>query len=365
MQVPFNDLKRGIHEQNADLMRTTQTVLDSGWVVLGPRVQQFEQDFAALCGPGLISVSVANGSDALALALAAAGVSAGDRVLCCANAAMYSTLAVLSLGAEPVFVDVGDDHTMSVSHLREVVATSHAKVAIVTHLYGQLAQVETIKALLTEHGIVLIEDCAQAHLAERAGKRAGSFGRFACFSFYPTKNLGALGDGGAVLCQKDDDATLLRRLRQYGWHQKYSVETAGGRNSRLDELQAAYLSVRMQNLPEKTLRRRQIAQRYSAEIKHPAIRVPHIGDDHVAHLYVLECNQRAELKTYLEKHGIDSDIHYPIPDHRQAVLSGQYANTQLPQTERAARSVLSLPCFPELTDDELTYVINCVNAWSP
>jgi dTDP-4-amino-4,6-dideoxygalactose transaminase len=365
VSVPFNNLKRGIAAQREQLLDLAAQVLDSGWVVLGPHVQAFEAEFANYCGTDLTAISVANGSDALALALSAAGVKVGDSVVCCANAAMYGSLAILSLGAKPVFVDVRTDHTMCVDDLKRVLANTKPSAIIVTHLYGQLAQIEQIVEIASARGIPVIEDCAQAHGAERSGLKAGSFGRFACFSFYPTKNLGALGDGGAVVCKTAADAKRLGALRQYGWQQKYFVEVEGGRNSRLDELQAAWLRHGLKQLDANNARRREIAQRYCNEINHPKIALPKVGEDHVAHLYVLRASNRDTLKAHLTAHQIGSDIHYPLPDHRQAILVKQYAEISLPRTELDATQVISLPCFPELSDAEVTQVIEVVNAWQP
>jgi dTDP-4-amino-4,6-dideoxygalactose transaminase len=363
VRVPFNDLKRAIQANREPLMALAGEVLDSGRLILGPQVSAFETEFAAYCGPGLTAVSVASGSDALALALAAAGVVSGDLVICCANAAMHGTLAILSLGARPVYVDITADHTMCVDALGAALERVSARALIVTHLYGQLAQIESIMALARAHNVSVIEDCAQAHGARRDGAMAGSFGRFACFSFYPTKNLGALGDGGAVVCQARADAERLLALRQYGWLQKYYVQVHGGRNSRLDELQAAWLRHGLTRLDANNQRRLALARRYSAEIKHPRVQLPVCGDDYVAHLYVLRAQGRDALRQHLSAQQIGTDIHYPLPDHRQAVFGQEFAGLQLVNTECYAGQVLSLPCFPELSHAEVSQVISAVNSW--
>ena len=365
--IPFNDLSRAVVAQQSALQEAANRVIESGWFVLGREVSAFESEFAAYCGvPHCISV--ANGSDALALALAAVGVAPGDKVVTCANAAMYSTLAILSLQAEPVFVDTANDHTMNPEEFKRVAelhgAAAAIKAVVVTHLYGQLADIEAIVAIAKVYGIRVVEDCAQAHGATRSGKRAGSFGDVATFSFYPTKNLGALGDGGAVVCTSDAIKNKLLKLRQYGWGTKYFVEVSGGRNSRLDEMQAAFLRVRLPMLEEANTRRRAIARRYATGIKHASITLPTTLDEsYVAHLFVVQTNNMESLMKHLRNQQIKSDIHYPLCDHWQPVMKAQYGHISLPKSERAAKEVLSLPCFPELTNDEVDTVIAAVNSW--
>jgi dTDP-4-amino-4,6-dideoxygalactose transaminase len=208
----------------------------------------------------------------------------------------------------------------------------------------------------------VLEDCAQAHGAQRAERRAGAFGQAAVFSFYPTKNLGAIGDGGAIVTSDDAVAKRARRLRQYGWDLKYHVTSKGGRNSRLDEIQAAVLRAKLPHLSNWNRRRRDIARRYSTEIDGARVKVPPVrGEEYVAHLYVVQCTDRDDLRKHLSEGGIASDIHYPVPDHRQPVLAGRDW-PQLPVTDRASREILSLPCFPELTDAEVGHIIARVNA---
>ena len=219
-------------------------------------------------------------------------------------------------------------------------------------------------ALAKKHGLALVEDCAQSHGATANGKRAGSFGDIAAFSFFPTKNLGALGDGGAVVTSSEKLAARVRSLRQYGWTTKYTVADGGARNSRLDEMQAALLSVKLPLLDGWNEKRRQIARRYAEKIQHTAVRVPAIGGiDYVAHLYVIRCAQRDALKKHLHDHGIASDIHYPILDTQQPVTDGQYAAVALPVSEKTRSEILTLPCYPELALDEVDVVANCINNW--
>ena len=346
---------------NADLdfSLAIRRVIDRHWYVLGEEVACFEREFAKYVGVET-SVTLANGTDALELALRGLGVQQGDQVVAVANAGFYGSTAIHAIGAVPLYVDV--DHktlTMSVSALAKALER-RPKAVIVTHLYGQLADIESLLRIAGEAGVPLIEDCAQSHGAVRNGKQAGSFGRIACFSFYPTKNLGALGDGGAIVTNDVDLAGRVRTLRQYGWSQKYQVTAAGGRNSRLDEMQAAVLREKLPHLARWNNERRRIAQRYNeAFASLPIARPCSTGEDYVAHLYVLRVNDRQSFRGFLKDRGIATDIHYPIPDHQQPAYPFTEA-TQLDVTETACSSVVSLPCFPGLTEVEVKRVIDAV-----
>lgn len=362
-QIPVNSLGRHIAPLAERLNRAAQRVIDSGYFVLGPHLRQFEEAFADYCGAGHC-IGVANGTDALELSLKALNVGPGDRVAVVANAAMYGTTAVVACNATPVFVDIDPaSHTLSPQSLADAIALGPLKAVIVTHLYGRLADMGTLLPLCRQHGIAIVEDCAQAHGAEDAqGKRAGAFGDIASFSFYPTKNLGALGDGGAVVTSDETLATRARQLRQYGWTAKYHNELAGGRNSRLDELQAALLLEMLPELDGWNARRRDIANRYSRGISTPALHVPgEAGRDHVAHLFVVRSDDRDSTRNRLGEMGVQTEIHYPTPDYRQPCLAGLVNATPLPATESDARTVLTLPCFPEMTDAEVDAVIDACN----
>ncbi|UHQ22664.1 DegT/DnrJ/EryC1/StrS family aminotransferase [Lysobacter sp. 5GHs7-4] len=362
--IPINSLLRHIEPLQAALAQAANDVIGSGHFVLGRRVAAFEAEFAAYCGSGHC-IGVANGTDALELALKGMGVAPGDRVIVAANAAMYATSAVLACGAEPVFADIlPDEATLDPAAVEAVLRTQPAAKALVaTHLYGRLARMRELLALCRAHGVAVVEDCAQAHGARDAdGVRAGALGDIASFSFYPTKNLGALGDGGAVVCGDDALAARVRQLRQYGWTGKYTNALAGGRNSRLDEIQAAMLSAMLPLLDGWNRRRRAIANRYSEQIRNASIATsPVAGDDYVAHLYVIRSDRRDELREHLAAAGVQTDIHYPTPDHRQPCHGGRYADIDLPHTQRDAARVLTLPCFPEMTDDEVAGVIQACN----
>jgi len=342
-----------------DFSLPIKRVIDSNWYILGKEVTNFENEFAKYVGVSNC-VSLANGTDALELALRALGVEKGDSVVTVANAGFYSSTAIHAIGATPLYVDVDHDTlTMSTEALAKA-TTLKPKVVIVTHLYGQLADVEELVHIANEAGMPLIEDCAQAHGASRNGKQAGSFGNFACFSFYPTKNLGALGDGGAVVTNDGDLASRVRTLRQYGWSQKYQVSTTGGCNSRLDEIQAAILREKLPHLVISNQERRSIALRYNEAFVLLPVECPCSTDmDYVAHLYVLRVNNRDSFREFLKINGISTDIHYPVPDHKQPAypLSDEY---QLNVTEVICDTVVTLPCFPGLTDIEIERVITVV-----
>ncbi|NLA67759.1 MAG: DegT/DnrJ/EryC1/StrS family aminotransferase [Gammaproteobacteria bacterium] len=361
--IPVNSLGRRVAPMRERLLAALESVLDGGHYVLGPAVEAFEAAFAAYCGVAHC-VGVASGSDALELALKAVGVAPGDRVAMAANAAMYGAHAALACGAEPVFVDVAADSTLDPAALeRALDDRGPVRAVLATHLYGRLAQVDALAAACRGRGIALVEDCAQAHGARAPdGRRAGAFGDAAAFSFYPTKNLGALGDAGAVVSGDAAVAERVRALRQYGWERKYVSALPGGRNSRLDELQARILHEQLPLLDGWNERRRAIAGRYSRGIRHPDIAVPApAGEGHVVHLYVVHCGRRDALRAHLAEAGIATDVHYPLPDHRQPCLGGRHAALSLPVTERQARTALSLPCFPELSDAEVERVIDACN----
>lgn len=357
--IPFNDLGRAARAQHGVLSSAMDRVLRSGWYVLGPEHDAFERELAAYVGVPH-AVAVGNGTDALEIALLAAGVSAGDEVVTAANAGGYTTTAALKVAAIPRYADVHERHLQLTAETIEPLLGARTKAVVVTHLYGQMAPAREIAALCADRGIVMIEDCAQATGARR-GAAAGSFGDLATFSFYPTKNLAALGDGGAVVAREEGRAQRVRQLRQYGWTQRYHAAVPGGRNSRLDEMQAAVLRVRLPLLDAANRRRRQISERYR-EAAPSQVQVLSGGDeDYVAHLCVATTADRPALAAALAAKGVSTAVHYPVPDHHQEVVL-RLGQTQpsLPVTERLASQVLSLPCFPELVDEEVDRVCDAL-----
>jgi aminotransferase EvaB len=365
----INDLC--LHNQSIakELHAAAGRVIDSGWYAMGPEVLAFEKAFADYCGVAQ-AIGVGNGTDALEIALRAVGVVAGDEVITAANAGYYSSTAIHAISAVPVYADISDTGFLLCAQDAEKKITKKTRAIIVTHLFGQLADMDLFSALVKKYGIALIEDCAQSHGACRDGKRAGSWGDAAAFSFFPTKNLGALGDGGAVLTSDNDVGHKARSLRQYGWTSKYTVVDSGARNSRLDELQAALLAVKLPYLDQWNNKRRAIAMRYSEKLTHPAIVKPVIEDEtHVAHLYVIRCRERDALKQYLTEERIGCDIHYPLLDCQQPVfvkkvVAEKNSGFSLPVSEKAANEILTLPCYPELTLDEVDQIATCINRWS-
>ena len=346
-----------------DLSACLKQVLDSGRFVLGPQVHDFEAAFARYVGVPH-TIGVANGTDALELALRALQVGPGARVVTVANAGFYATTAIAQVGAQPVYADVEPDSlTLSADALDAALRSGPVAAVVVTHLYGQRADMARLFEVCRDAHVPLIEDCAQAHGATLDGRRAGAWGALGCFSFYPTKNLGALGDGGAVVTADAALAERVRALRQYGWARKYHVAQAGGGNSRLDELQAAVLLAKLSRLDAANAERRAIAARYSEAFADlPLNCPPTLGADAVAHLYVVRNPQRAALQAHLHAAGVASDIHYPVPDHRQPVSVGRDMPT-LPVTEAACAQVLSLPCYPGLSMAQQAQVIAAVRGF--
>ncbi len=364
MNVPFGDLKRQHDMLRTELDQAIGRVLSSGWYILGPATQAFEQEFAAYCGVKEC-VGVANGTEALYLAMAALGIGPGDEVITVANAAVYETLTILQTGATPIFVDV-DPQTYNLDPSKlEAAITTRTKAIMPVHLYGRMAPMDTIMSIAKRHALAVVEDCAQAHGAALRGRRAGSMGICGCFSFYPTKNLGAIGDGGAIVTNDSTFANKLRRLRQYGWERKYHTSDLGGLNSRLDELQAAILSVKLRHLPAWNARRQEIAELYDELLMDADVIIPETPapGEHVYHLYVVRSKQRDALMMDLRAKGIGSDIHYPLPAHQQPVYSYLAPAGGLPHTEQLAGEVLSLPIYPELTNDEVRVVAEGVRGF--
>jgi aminotransferase EvaB len=366
--IPLNDLARHHAPLRAALDAAIARVEDRGHYILGAEVEAFEREFAAWCGADSC-IAVANGTDALELALRAAGISAGDDVATVANAGGYASTAIRAIGAVPVYIEVNEATLLidpaSLAHR----STERTRAVIVTHLYGRLANVDAIAVIAAGHRMALIEDCAQAHGAQRGGKKAGTFGAIGCFSFYPTKNLGALGDAGALTTNDPTLAAKLAELRTYGWRGKYRIIIEGGMNSRMDELQAAVLRVKLSHVDTWNRRRREIADRYLDKIANPQIVLPPISGDEpgadVAHLFVIRATARDELRSHLAAAGVATDVHYPVPDYSQAAWTRGRSTPVLERTERACAEVLTLPCYPELTNEEIAAVAAACNSWRP
>jgi dTDP-3-amino-3,4,6-trideoxy-alpha-D-glucose transaminase len=335
-----------------------ERVLASGWFILGREVAAFEEEFAAYCGVDY-AVGVANGTDAIELALRAVGTGPGDEVITVAHTAPFTGLAILATGATPVFVDVDEDTMLLDATLIEAALSPKTRAILPVHLYGRAADVDAIAAVARAAGVPVVVDAAQAHGASVAGDRAAALGDVAAFSFYPTKNLGAYGDGGALVTDDPEIAERVRQLRSGGMAAEYCSDLPG-RNSRLDELQAAVLRVKLPLLETWNERRREIAARYGAELR--TVRIPEGNAGHARHLYAVRSPRRDDLATHLAERGIGSRAHYPWALHQQAAFVEQARVAGgLTQTERCCREVLSLPLFPELTDDEVAAVMAATN----
>jgi dTDP-3-amino-3,4,6-trideoxy-alpha-D-glucose transaminase len=332
-------------------------VLESGRWVLGEEVSAFEREFADYCGTRH-AVGVASGLDALQLTLRALGIGPGDQVLVPGYTAVATWMAVTLTGAEPVGVDV-DLQTFTLDPaLLEAARTPRTRAVVPVHLCGRPADLTAIAAWSAEHGIALVEDACQAHGARFEGRRVGGFGAAAAFSFYPTKNLGAIGDGGAVTTDDDALADKLRLLRMYGWRERGDSEIKGD-NSRLDELQAAFLRARLQRLERDNARRREIAACYLAGLERvPGLVLPTPAEGHVWHLFVVRHPRRSELRAALAERAIGTLIHYEVPPHRTRAFAASAPS--LPVTERLAPEILSLPLHPQLDDDAVAAVIDAV-----
>jgi aminotransferase EvaB len=349
----------------AEIDAAIKRVLQSGHYILGPEGEAFEEEFSDWLGVAG-TVAVANGTDALELALRALGIGPGDKVVTVANTVTATVAAISATGARPFFVEV-EPATMllDVAALEQLLATLRdpkIKAVVPVHLYGQAVDMPRLMEVAAKHNLAVLEDCAQAHGAAIGGRKAGTWGRLAAFSFYPTKNLGALGDGGAV---SGNDAALLeqvRLLRQYGWRKRY-VSEMPGRNSRLDELQAAILRVRLGRLDAENARRAALAARYLAGLKATPLALPATteGRTHCWHQFVIRTPRRDELKAHLEKKGILCGVLYPVPVHRQPAYHD--AALSFSHTEQACAEVLSLPLHPGLTDDDVDRVIREVTGF--
>lgn len=358
--IEYENLARSNAQWMDELEKAIVRVLRSGRYVLGDEVAQFEMEFAAAHGMKHC-IGVGNGLDALILSIECMNLPPRSDILLASNTYIATIIAVIRAGHNPILVEP-DEASMNIDPLAlDLALTQNTRGICVTHMYGKPCRMDAISDFAKAHDLRLIEDCAQSHGARFKDKWTGTFGDAGCFSFYPTKNLGALGDGGAVVTDNAELANRVRALRQYGWGNKYEVVCDGGRNSRLDELQAAVLSAKLPLLDTVNAQRRAIGARYSAALADLPLRAhPVFGDDHVAHLYVVRSAQRQQLRDHLDARGIASDVHYPIADHRQPVHLGAYAGEHLPVTEAACQQALTLPCFPGMTDAQVEQVIFAV-----
>lgn len=366
MDVPFLDLARQYRKIGGEVGAAVAGTLASGFYVLGSRVEAFEREFASYCG-AQHAVGVGSGTDALHLALRACGVRPGDRVITAPNTAVPTICAIAQAGALPVFVDIEPctlnlDPEKLAAYLAAQPAPFRVRAIVPVHLYGHPAAMREILAIAAAYDVRVIEDAAQAHGAEYDGRRIGGMADASCWSFYPTKNLGAYGDAGMVVTNDPQIAERVRMLRNYGEEAKYENRVEGV-NSRLDEIQAAALRVKLRHLDEWVAARRRLAARYDALLAEaPVLRPVEMKPArHCYHLYVIRSPRRDALRQHLQKRGVATSVHYPTPVHRQAAYRHlEYAEGDLPCAEWACRQVLSLPLYPELTEDELEHVATAV-----
>ncbi|PIE32001.1 erythromycin biosynthesis sensory transduction protein eryC1 [candidate division KSB3 bacterium] len=358
-EILFGNLAREYQQIREAVDPVVARVLERGWFILGPEVEAFEQAFCQYVGSNYC-VSAASGTEALALALMAYDIGSGDEVLTVSHTAVPTATAISMTGAKPVFVDIDTASClMDVTQL-EAVLTSRTRAIIPVHLYGQCVDMAQLLEIAHRHSIPVIEDCAQAHGAKYRSRKAGTMGQIGCFSFYPSKNLGAYGDGGALVTSDPELAQKLRMLRNYGQHRRYEHEIKGI-NSRLDDLQAAILHAKLEFLDMWNERRRQIASLYHEGLQDLPVITPQEKRDcyHVYHLYVLQSEERDDLQTFLAEQGVRTLIHYPIPVHLQKAYADLgYTRGAFPVTEGVADNILSLPMYPQLRDDEISQVID-------
>ena len=344
-------------------LEAVRRVLDSGWLILGDEVRRFEQAWAARCGVGN-AVGVGNGLDAIEVGLRGLGIGPGDEVITTSMTAVATVLAVIRAGAIPVLADIDPQTGLLDSVSVERCIGPRTRAVLLVHLYGQMRDMDRWSDLCRSRGVLLLEDCAQSHDARFDGRRGGGWGSFGAYSFYPTKNLGAVGDAGILVTDDDDLAVLAASLRNYGQSNRYEHPHVG-LNSRMDEVQAAILSVRLSRLAAWTARRRQIAENYRAGINNPAVNLlnpPASPERHVNHLFVTLTPHRTQLQAHLAGLGVETLIHYPIPAHRQTSLASVRRDPQgLVASEAHSEQCLSLPCAPHLTDEMVERVISAVN----
>jgi dTDP-4-amino-4,6-dideoxygalactose transaminase len=363
--IVMNDFRAEPPRLREAMLNAANRVFESGWFILGNEVSTFEKLWAATCGVAR-GVGVGNGMDAIEIALRALSIGPGDEVVTTTMTAFATVLAILRAGATPVLADIDPQTGLMSIDSAERCITATTKAIVLVHLYGQIRDMDKWTALCIKHGLTLIEDCAQAHQASWNGKVAGSFGAAGTYSFYPTKNLGALGDAGMLVTDDEHLASRAGWLRNYGQSVRYHHPVLG-LNSRLDELHAAILAERLKWLPEFTKRRRQIADAYHAGIRNPRVLClaqPESPEAHVYHLFVVTCEQRDALQSHLQTNQVQSLIHYPVPVHGQEpcrhIARDKFG---LLNSERHAATCLSLPCHPQMSDADISVVLSALNSF--
>lgn len=364
--IPQTDPKAGYLAHQAEIDAAVLRVLASGWYIQGEEVIAFERDYAAFQG-AKHAVAVASGTDALILSLRALGIGAGDKVATVSHTAVATVAAIELAGAVPVLIDIDETYCLDPASLAAAMAQHRLKAIIPVHIYGQPAAMTEILALATRQGIPVLEDCAQAHGATLTGRKVGNFGRIAAFSLYPTKNLGALGDGGIITTDDDGLADTLRAMREYGWRERY-ISAIPGMNSRLDPLQAGILRAKLPHLAADNAARQNVAAAYDLGLAASKVQIPlrRAGGAHVFHQYVIELDQREARREELKAAGVMTNIHYPQPVHLQPAYRGRIALAPagLPRTEAVASRILSLPMYPQLDEAQVARVVAAIRAFA-
>ena len=359
--IPFSELKTQYQNIENEIQEAFEQVFDSSWFVLGKNVEAFETEFASYC-QAEYGIGVGSGTEALHLALLACDVQPGDEVITVANTAVPTISAISFARAKPVFVDIDPDSYTMNPNLIEAKITEKTRVILPVHLFGQPADMRPILDISKKYNLKVIEDACQAHGAEYDGKKVGALGDLGCFSFYPSKNLGAYGDGGMVVTNNPDLADRVWMLRNYGQRKRYYHDIKGF-NSRLDELQAAFLRKKLNHLNQWNQRRRQLAQIYYDNLGGSIVKpIEKDYANHIYHLYVIRCQRREELQGFLSENEIQTLIHYPVPVHFQPAYQDlNLKSGSLPITEKYAAEILSLPMYPELKDDDVLFVADKIN----
>lgn len=360
--ILMNDFKTEYHHLKPSLKKVIDATLENGLYILGKNVESFETNFAKYVGTKYC-IGVANGMEALQISLIALGIGEGDEVITVANTAVATVLAISNVGAKPVFVDVDDFYLMNTDKIKQKISKK-TKAIIPVHLFGQMVDMSQLKKITKKYNIKIIEDACQAHGASQTGKQAGSFGDMGCFSFYPTKNLGAYGDGGAITTNSKELYEKCKMLRNYGQKNRY-IHELKGLNSRLDEIQAAILKVKLKHLDSFINKRNEIAKIYQENLKDiKQIKLPKTapGNRHSFHLYVIKAERRDDLLSVLKTKAIQALVHYPIPVHKQNCYK-EYNSTHLIKTEETASKILSLPIQPYLTRKEINKVCSAVRSF--
>ena len=363
MKVPFSILERQYKMYQKEYEAKTLEVLRKGWYILGEETEKFEEEYAKYTGTKY-ALGIDNGLNALVLAFRALNIGQSDEVIVQGNTFIATVMGITINGATPIFVEPDEYYNIDIEKIEEKI-TERTKAICVVHLYGQATRMDKILELCKKYNLKLVEDCAQAHGAEFNGQKIGSFGDIGCFSFYPGKNLGCFGDGGAITTNDEEIYKKIKILRSYGSEKKYHhIEV--GYNARLDELQAGLLRIKLNHLLELTNERKEIAEQYLKEIKNPLVQLPKVREkcSHVWHLFVVRIENRDRFQKYLEENGIGTVIHYPIPPH----LSKAYENLgykvgDYPKTEGYSDTVVSLPLYNGMTNEEINYVIKKINEY--